>query len=413
MSITVSLKKIELFLAGLFFLFLPTQLAYFFWPDWSYFWGIKIDFLSPAIFWTDIVFIFLWLFWFLRIIFFSPKPSFKLTTNCLFWLPILITGGLFLANIWLSAQPFLTGYRLLRWFQFSWLVVYFKKNFSSNLLKPLFFSLLLISFLAWGQFLGQRSCQGFFWWLGERFFNQSTLGIAKMSLFGRLFVRPMATFSHPNSLAGFVLLSVIIFWFFKENLKKSLGAIFYLGLAIISTVLVIAFSGAVWLALIFGLWFFLIIRTKEIYWKIALIFLSGLFALGIYYFGLVESWSVLERLLLIKNAWRLIIDRPLFGWGLGNFIPAQGQIFFSRGSFNFYQPVHNLFLLVTVEAGVLGLGIGLYWLTRLLTKINNYWRAAVLLIIFLGLFDHYWLTLQQNFLLLALVTAIALNSSKN
>ncbi|MGI6278308.1 MAG: O-antigen ligase family protein, partial [Patescibacteria group bacterium] len=316
-------------------------------------------------------------------------------------------------NLGFSLLPSLSAYRLLKYLQLIFVISYFSVNFSPSLLIPLFFSLFLVSLLAWGQFLTQGSIQGVFWLVGERFFNLSTLGIAKMNLFGRLFARPMATFPHPNSLAGFVLVALIIFWFFRRFLVKKLGGFFYLGLAVMATVLVITFSGAVWLVI-----FLLLVGIyliKNLANRFLVLILAGLLLAGFVFLSfqvsLFEPASINERFFLAQNAGRLFWHRPFLGWGWGSFIPAQGQLGLSRGGFNFYQPVHNLFLLALAEAGLWGLLCFFYWLAKWWLKVSYYWRHLFLVIAFLGFFDHYWLTLQQNFLLLGVVIAIALSTS--
>jgi len=406
----ITLSKIKKIPAGLFFFFLPTQLGYFFWPAWSYFWGIKIDFLSPVIFLTDLILLALALVWFFDFFRLPHSLSFR-ENKAWFWL-IGGTMVFFAINLLFSFLPALSGYRALKWCQLAFLIGYFSVNFSPGLLIPLFFSLTLTVFLAWGQFLLQGSVQGIFWWVGERFFNSSTLGVAKMSLFGRLFVRPMAVFSHPNSLAGFMLIALIIFWFFKPFLAKKLGIFFYFGLALMSTVLVITFSGAVWLVIFLLVLAYLVKNFSNRFLGLVLAGLFfGVFVFLVGHFGLIEELSIRERLFLTRNAGQLFMERPLLGWGLGSFIPAQGQLGFSRAGLNFYQPVHNLFLLILAEAGLLGLFWLVYWLTRWWFLVGRYWRQLFLVIIFLGFFDHYWLTLQQNFLLLGVVMAIALSTS--
>jgi O-antigen ligase len=407
--ITLSgLEKAKKIFSSLFFFLLPTQLAYFFWPDWSYFWGIKVDFLSPSFFLTDAILLSLFLVLFLEFFLKESRPDWKK----IFSWPILATIVFFLLNLSFSLLPPLSGYRLLKYWQLVFIISYFSKNFSFSLLIPLFFSLFLISLLAWGQFLTQGSIQGIFWLAGERFFNLSTLGIAKMNLFDRLFARPMATFSHPNSLAGFLLVALIIFWFFRRFLVKKLGGFFYLGLATMATVLVITFSGAVWLVIFLLALAYLIKKFTNRFLGLVLAgLLLGGFVFLSFRLGLLERASIGERFFLAQNAGRLFWKRPFLGWGLGSFIPAQGQLGLSRGSFNFYQPVHNLFLLILVEVGLLGFFCFFYWLVKWWLKVNYYWRCLFLVIAFLGFFDHYWLTLQQNFLLLGVVIAIALFAS--
>jgi len=405
--VVATFERVKFLLGGLFFFLLPTQLGHFFWPDWAYLFGIKVDFLSPAIFLIDVVALLLGCLRLVELAIGNLRwPKDKLIC----W-PILVTISLLLINTLLAYQPFLAVYRLAKWGELVFLLLYFRKNFSPVFLLPFFFSLLLIIFLSWGQLFIQGSIQGFFWYLGERFFSASSLGVAKMDLFNRLFIRPMATFSHPNSLAGFVLVSLAVLWKFKGFLRQRLGVVFYLGLIVILTVLVITFSAAVWLTVAVAGLLFLARKLRG--WRFFLVIILGLAALAylVVCFGLVERQSVLERWFLARNAWQLFLRRPIFGWGLGNFILAQGSLFLSRGSFNFYQPVHNLYLLILAETGLLGLAVFLFWLKKLMKNLGSYWRIVMLLVIVLGFFDHYWLTLQQNFLLLGVVPAIALSTS--
>src|SRR5215469_9265549 len=52
-------NKIESLLLSLFFLLLPTQLGKHSWPDFSYVSGIRIDYLSPIIYVTDVILVLL------------------------------------------------------------------------------------------------------------------------------------------------------------------------------------------------------------------------------------------------------------------------------------------------------------------------------------------------------------------
>ena len=137
--------------------------------------------------------------------------------------------------------------------------------------------------------------------------------------------------------------------------------------------------------------------------------------------GLVEQKSLNERLVLAQNALVLIKKRPLLGVGLGNFIPAQPEMLpFLRQDVNLLQPVHNIYLLIASETGLIGLLVFITMAVKIFWRAGNvplhYNRAYAirpyLLILFLGLFDHYWLTLPQNFLLFAVVLGF-INTGKN
>ena len=109
----------------------------------------------------------------------------------------------------------------------------------------------------------------------------------------------------------------------------------------------------------------------------------------------------------MKNALLIIGQRPLFGVGMGNYLLAQQQ-FPQRFADFLNQPVHNIILLIVSEFGII-IGVSLiilFWREiKSAVKKSPYVLLAVLLT---GLFDHYWLTLQQNFLLIGVVLGFLL-----
>ena len=131
-----------------------------------------------------------------------------------------------------------------------------------------------------------------------------------------------------------------------------------------------------------------------------------------------EVESIKLRQELNQAAILMIKKYPLTGVGLNNFIPALPQ--FKKGlSYKELQPAHNIYLLIGAESGLVGLGMFLWliWLSykkllqpnNQITKqpnkkllITNY-LITLTSILLLGLFDHYFYTLQQGSLLFALV----------
>ena len=114
----------------------------------------------------------------------------------------------------------------------------------------------------------------------------------------------------------------------------------------------------------------------------------------------------------MKNSVTIIMRYPIFGVGFGSYLIEQAK-FSSRFYLFFNQPVHNIFLLFISEMGLIIGGLLLYRLIdqliqRRLTK--GQW-LLIFVIIFTGFFDHYWLTLQQNFLLMGLVMGVILSQT--
>ncbi len=407
----MEVKKIREFLLWSFFLFLPTQLGYHFWPKEAYVWGLRLDFLSPTIYLTDLLILSLafsswslfekWL-----------KKEWKNKTK-------ILSLGLVLAflvlNIIFSSRPLVSFYRFLRLGEFFFLVFFLKRFQFSLWPQALLLGNLASSFLAWGQVFKGGSLGGIFWWLGERSFNLATPGIALAQVGNHLLLRPYATFSHPNSLAGFLLVSLFLLWGARESFKNK--GFFKLALLFLGLTLFLTFSFAAYLGAGLALIIFLWQKWRQ---KSGLLPKIGIGAMLLLYIivilfsvkaGLVEQKSLNERLVLAQNALVLIKKRPLLGVGLGNFIPAQAEMVpFVRQDVNLLQPVHNIYLLIASETGLIGLLVFITMAVKIFLGVFNtplphraYSMRSYILILFLGLFDHYWLTLPQNFLLFAVV----------
>lgn len=110
---------------------------------------------------------------------------------------------------------------------------------------------------------------------------------------------------------------------------------------------------------------------------------------------------VTHRIELIKASLQLIKENFWFGVGLNNFIPNLVKV--SNTFVNAWelQPVHNIFLLVFSETGIVGLIIFCFLIFSGFSLLTlNY---SLLTILITGLSNHYWLTLQQNMLLFVFV----------
>ena len=111
--------------------------------------------------------------------------------------------------------------------------------------------------------------------------------------------------------------------------------------------------------------------------------------------------TIQKRVLLAKHAIKIITDHPLTGVGLGNYVIAESR-FPNPYPYVFIEPVHNILLLFVAEAGLILTFLTGVILIPFLKKLsqNETARYALTVIIITGFFDHYWLTLQQNILLM-------------
>jgi hypothetical protein len=101
----------------------------------------------------------------------------------------------------------------------------------------------------------------------------------------------------------------------------------------------------------------------------------------------------------------MIWRRPLVGAGLNNWFNRQNKAEVRGGMWR--QPVHNIGLLWTTEAGIIGLGLALRALWGQAGRKKGWrWLAVAGVILTTGMADHYWLTLAQNRWLWGIIWAI-------
>ncbi len=373
------LPKLLVFLLGLL---LPTQLAIHFWPDWSFVSGRPVDYLSPTIFATDILIIFLVL------------PQFTILFRK--YRQILITLVIFaFLNILFSISPVLTIYKWSCVIEYLFLILFLINNFYlfSPLRLGLILSLTWTGFLAVLQFDHQSSLGGLWVWLGERPLSLVQINIAKVDFLHELLLRPYATFPHPNALAGFML---VIYWLLKKPLLRLL----------IAAVLFLTFSRTAIIVFIF-LNLVIYIKNKPKLFKIisVALFISLLIIILI---SLKNFPSLTERVSLSNIAVHNISLHPLLGTGLGTFIPSL------ESNALVHQPVHNTYLLLASELGLsLVVLLTIVALKYLLQIKNRELKIALLSISLTGLFDHYWLTSHQNILLLTILLALSITKLQN
>lgn len=414
--------KIEKVVFKILLFLLPVQLGYHFWPTWSLVWGIRVDYLSPTLYLTDLLVVTLFVFWLVRRGWKERRLTFsqKLFGIALLLVAIINTTT---AEIWQgSFFAWLKVFEVL--FLAYWVFTNFKgiKNQIPQLLSG---SVIYITLIAIFQMIFQRSGGGLLYFLGERTFSASTPGIALADFWGKSFLRPYSIFSHPNSYAGFVLLALGII--LALNYQTKLGKLEKLGIGLGVLGVIISFSQAAWLALGLMLilwflgrgsrrvdwtWLFWLILGVALYFSFASSFLgSQLLQQGSHFPETIE-----RRLELAALSGYLFSKNLFWGVGLENFIvklPSLYQeVFWGSGRMVSWwlQPVHNIFLLTLSQVGFVGWGFLVFLFLKVSPRLkSNPWFLLPLLVILLtGSVDHYWLTLPQNFLLFGIFFAIIL-----
>ncbi len=400
------IKLIEYYFVILLLFLLPTQLAYHFWPPWSFVFGIRIDLLSPSIYFTDLLVLIL------------VALNLEIIKKYKKYFCLILVFAFI--NSFFSALPLLSLYKWLKIVEFVFVIIYFvqvKAISLSLLVNTLFYSLVFFSLIGIAQFVNRGTVGGILYYLGERSFSQSTPGIALIALNGVEYMRAYSTFSHPNSLAGF-LGAGILFVLLSGKLKKNFFNI--LGVFLILTCFVLSFSLSSYLGIFFVFSFYLFSKNKNIFTKLVLVSFF-VFMLSSLLFPVISPWvlnnfskigqNIVQRIDLAYISGQMIGQRFLIGQGLGTFI---ANIPTYKGIYTYswlLQPVHNIFLLIFSEIGVFGLLAFYFLVSKTLKTLVKYRRLYLLLsliyLLFTGLFDHYSLTLQQNLLLFSIFIGIS------
>lgn len=384
--------------------------------------------------------------------------------------PFLLVLWAFMSIAW-SENYYIALFRSIKLFEFYLLYLYvilrLAKCSTWNIFMKIIISVAVIqSILAIFQFILQSSVGMF--WLKESLIGSDILGVAKIIVDGEKIIRSYGLFPHPNVLGGFLLFSIIITILYQkmfhpstnvprgtlyrasvEQLKKQTWSIIILFLECFALFLTFSKSAIMGLGLALSLMCFVnvprgtlfIYIKKQFKWLI----LGLILALSFLSITKVDLNSFFIKSLgergIYQNVSRgTILHDPVVGSGMGQFV--LGMQNYSKQVLDFwqFQPVHNVFLLIWSELGIVGLVLFLFFILKILwgknvprgtfssvgveqsvkqtwnNSIQVYSKAILLGLTFIMFFDHYLWNIQQGQILLwmtmGLVVASRLNIDK-
>ena len=233
-----------------------------------------------------------------------------------------------------------------------------------------------------------------------------------------LLYRASGTFTHPNIFGGFLFCSILtsFYLFMKTQIRSQ--RIFLISVIILQTfTLYIAFSRSAILGLVFTTLIWGALQLKHImkthgfgsvfFRKFALlasvIALSGVFGIGIFYSQLIARGGIInynhvttyadtERIQYLKMALDMIKEYPLLGVGFNNFQLYENPIQPGYPGHVFFSKVHNIYLLLASEMGLVSAGLFLLFIFAILKASwrglacsENFQEKIFLLSIFVGL----------------------------
>lgn len=429
--------KLEQFLFYFLFFAIPFQTRKILYsPGWYY-----NEWRAISIYATDLILVTLFVFWF-----FNSRPELRiprLKRYDLFLVGFLIAAAISVKN----SSDFYSGFFLwLKLVEFALFYSYIKTyaihkfNFI-KILQVLLLGGVFQAVIAVLQFLKQGS-------LGLSFLGESVLGphISGVAAFfiesGEKIMRAYGTTPHPNILAAYLFLAIFSFYFLLLYQKQNTAyhRLLTAGYVVMLVGFFFTFSRTIIFLWTVGVSARILIsyfteRFRHQFWdnelmraqilKVVLITLiaSAIFAViywpEIYSRLTISSEEEAVRLRAFYNEESLKGGINLFGIGPGDFTGWLMEQNPNLPSF-VYQPVHNIYLLIYSEVGLVGFVLFLFFIGGLLyeffkkVRIRKMWDYSFLLVIasvlMIGLFDHFLLTVQQGrfifWLSLALLTVL-------
>jgi len=272
-----------------------------------------------------------------------------------------------------------------------------------------------------GQFVTQSTWANK--WLGVAIHSVGQPGSSVALTQAGIWLRAYAGQVHPNVLGGLlVITSLATVWLYltnKSQIRKSINSYPLLLLYIVQLIgLFFSFSRGAWLALAVSLaiWWWREYGSRRVLRPIFGLAVVVFVVLGVMLwqptagrlFGgtRLEQQSIEERVGSVGESQGLLTSAWWRGVGLGNYTVALQQTVPGLRSWS-YQPVHNIFLLILTELGIIGLGLFLWLLWFRLRPMANRNSLLLVPILITGLFDHYWWTIPSMFMLFWLLLVIA------
>lgn len=251
------------------------------------------------------------------------------------------------------------------------------------------------------------------------------------------FLRAYGGMPHPNILGGFLAMTILlsIGAYLKANEKEKYWKYFLLICIILNFFsLLVTFSRSALFSLLLGLLLFLVyyLYNKRLNLIKNLLFIISIFFLiSALFFSLfsellinrldvtsrLEKKSINERLLFIREAQEIISQKPILGTGVGNYTsfllknsPTPKEVWQ-------FQPVHNIYLLIFAELGIIGFSLFLFiiifiicdFLESFIKENTNrvIFSIVTISLLFLSFFDHWLWTTHSGVIVFWLILSFS------
>lgn len=250
--------------------------------------------------------------------------------------------------------------------------------------------------------------------LGEFNLDPAESGVSVVVADGTRLLRAYGLLPHPNMLASILLVGLLMAsnWALTTKYRSLAVAILCIGL----WALLVTFSRSAWLGLALGIGIITILRWRTAlrrWWLLVPLGLTSLVFLAAYHPYVLaragtgqeqlETHSIGERTLFLFVASEAIRAYPVTGVGAGNFTWFASYYIFENSEYRIAgDNVHNIYLTIAAELGLVGLALfGTILLTSIYIAIRQLQAnetqialvASLFALLLIGLFDHYNVTL--------------------
>lgn len=357
----------------LILLLCSTQLGLHFWPSSSLVYGIRVDYLSPTLYFLDIL-----ILCYLTIIPKAALYKFRFAEVSLF----------LLTNLVFSTNQIAT----LAWSLHLSIYIIFIQSLplkQASIYKlPILATATFQLILSVVQLILGHSLQGPLYYLGERMVSVGQPGVALATFMDQVVLRGYGTFSHPNILAGYLVISLLII---RKVSKNTLTTNWMLVVATLGVIVAQSRSAALTLFGIIIPFYFITARSLRLaYFVFLLTLVIGCSSILL---PPRADLSISERLSLQTLSLNLIKNYPILGTGASASISTYPTL---APSHRLLQPDHNSLTLFLSWFGAVGILASLYLVGPQFSSNTTHFLPLLPLL----LLDHYLLTSPQGLLIL-------------
>ena len=375
----------------------------------------------------------------LSMVFVSLRSKKRLSDVIFLFSPAALVMWSFITTVY-SMNFYISGYSSWRILEFVLLYYYilfqfvsrgtcitvFREYFIKKSFEIIIFGSLLHSMLGVLQFISKASMGMHFF--GESIINISAPGVAKIVINGITYIRSYGMFPHPNIFASYLVMCLILTLLYnrvyveQNDESKSVGTLFLRIVIIMQALaLFLTFSKSAWAGLLFAAAYLRYVSRETLnkdhlgriwsggFYKICIIgmFLSIVMFLlyAIDYENIIKKSSN-ERGVYVDIALSIIRNNPILGISCGQMVIfMQDSVIYPLYDWQL-QPVHNVFLLIWVELGLIGFMIFTSLVfSAIFQKIkycdtyaifSQYYKAILIAFVPMLLLDHYLWDIQQG-----------------